>query len=208
MRRKFRCWGLSLVELIVSLGVMSVLLVSLAMVMNAGYEEYWTASGSMEVQKAVLNGTQLLIKDITRTNMGSVEISDPNPRPNPNVPVYDTMICASPEDMAGERHYSMGGNVLWQSYTGYYTTTSEGVTSLIRNRRAVATPSTTVPIPNALGVNIASLQSQLAAQVILRGVGSFDLVQKEDLIEVELMGIFEQRGVFTITLRNQGFPKN
>lgn len=200
--------GLSLVEVIVSLGVFGILLVSLGLVVNAGYEQYWTASGSLEVQRAALTGTELLVKDLTQSNMDSVEISDPNQRPTPSVPVFDTIMFAAAQDVNGERHYSAKGLLEWQSILGYYSTTSDGVTSLIRNQMPAPTPGTAVPVPSVQGVSLAALAARPARQVVLRGLGNFDLVQKEDLIAIELMGVFQQRGVFTITIRNQAFPRN
>lgn len=200
--------GVTLIELIISLGVFSIVLVSMAKIMSAGYEQYWVASGSLEVQKAALIGAQRLVKDLTQSNMTSVEITDPLPRPVPSTPVFDTIVFAYPSDLTGNRHYSERGLIEWQSFVGYYTTTSGGVTSLIRNMIACPTPGVPVPIPSDQSVGIAQIMLQPSAQIILRGVGNFDLVQKEDLIQIELMGIFEQRGTFTITVKNQAFPRN
>lgn len=200
--------GASLIEIVVSIAVFSLVLVSLAKIMNAGYEQYWIASGSLEVQKAALTGTQLMVAELTQSNMDSVEIVDPLPRPDKTVPAFDDIVFALPDDLNGERHYSNRGVVEWWSFVSYYTQEVNGVRSLLRSSMASPSPTTEVPVPSVLGITSATVQASAAPRMIMTGVGNFDLEQREDLVRIELTGIFQQRGTFSITIRNQAFPKN
>jgi prepilin-type N-terminal cleavage/methylation domain-containing protein len=195
--------GVSLIEMIVAIGVFSTVLVSLAMIMNAGYEQYWTASGSLEVQKAALIGTNLLVSDLTQSNIDSVEVVD-----DPSDPPFDSIIFALPDDIRGDRHYSKRGVIEWHSFICYYTEDVKGVRSLIRKMAGNPTPTIEVPVPSTQAIDFTFMQAQPAPRMMLAGVDRFDVTKREDLVRVELTGIFEQRGTFSITVRNQAFPKN
>lgn len=200
--------GASLIEIIISIGVFSTIMVSLALIMNAGYEQYWTASGSLEVQKSALYGTQLLVQELTQSNIDSVEVVDPAPRPDPAVPAFDTIVFAVPDDINGDRHYSSRGIAEWHSFVCYYTQDVNGVRSLLRKQAANPNPTVEVPLPSAQGFTDAVMMGQPSPKMILTGVGNFDLERKEDLVKIELTGIFQERGTFSFTIRNQAFPRN
>lgn len=195
--------GVSLVELIVATSLFGIILVSLATIMNTAYHDYWTASGSLEVQKAALYGTRLLSKDLTLSNINSVEVLN-----DPSVPPLDGIVFAIPSDLNGDRKYDNRGKIIWQSYIGYYVQPIAGVNTLLRNRAAVTTPSTQTPVPSVDGVTPLTIAANPNADVIMRGVDKLDFELLEDVVKVELTGIFEQRGTFSITVRNQFFPRN
>ena len=195
--------GVSLIELIVATGLFGTVLVSLTLIMNAAYHDYWTASGSLEVQKAALTGTRLLAKDLTLSNMDTVEIFD-----DPTVPPLDGIVFTIPADLNGDRKYDQTGKIIWQSYIGYYVTTTDGVSSLLRNRAAVTTPAIEPPVPSVDGVTPATIGGGGHRELVMRGVDKLDFELLEDVVKVELTGIFQERGTFSITVRNQIFPRN
>src|SRR5690606_35335164 len=127
-------------------------MLSLSYVMSSGYNYYWTAAGSLEVQKAALFGTRLLAKDLELSNINTVEVQD-----DTAVPPLDGIVFAMPSDLAGVRQYNEKGKIIWQSYVGYYVQNVKGVNSIIRNQQAVATPSILTPLPSADGVTPISI---------------------------------------------------
>lgn len=193
--------GASLIEIIVSLAVFSLVLLSLSMIMNAGYNQYWTAAGSLEVQKAALYGTNLLVKELTQSNIDSVDVVDGPP--------YDSTIFALPEDLSGNRHYTARGVLEWHSFVAYHVQDVNGQPTLVRYAAANPSPSETVPPLDAPDrPDLAAILALPGSKVILTGVGAFEVEKKEDLVRIALTGVFEQRGTFTITVRNQAFPRN
>lgn len=184
------------------------------MILNAGYNNYWTAAGSLEVQKAALVGNRLLGQDLVLSNMSSVEALDPNPRALPTDQVFDSIIFAIPADINGNRVYTQRGQIEWNSYVAYFCQDLDGVMTLFRQQMAIPTPTVAIPLPSAdpdlapVGATAASMAALASPKVVLRGVSNFDLVQESDVVSIELTGFFQQRGTFSITVRNRVFPRN
>ena len=208
--------GVSLIELVISVGLFSIILLSLGKVVNASYNQYWESVGSLDVQKAVLYGTRLLIEDLTYTNSGAVETSQAQVQvqglgqqgQGQNVSM-SRVVFPTPDDLNGNPSFSSRGQLLWQSYTGYYVAPIGNTQALFRSRSAIPIPGLIVPIPSENGVTPDTMASIPGAKLILSDISEFDLSREgADIIKIRMSGYFQQRGLFTIVVENQVLPRN
>lgn len=188
--------GASLVEMILSMSILVLLMAITSRIMIFGYDYYWTAIGSLDVQKAALLANRRLSADLALSNIKTVSIDT------------NGIVFASPLDANGVPRYTSDGNVIWQSHVCYYLETTPTESRLIRKETPVGTPGPNPPLPLAEGHSVASFASRPNPQLVATGIVDLTATIDVDVVNLAITGSTNSRGVFEMTLRNRAFTRN
>lgn len=188
--------GASLVELILSVGILGVLMLSMSRIMVTGYHYYWTSVGSLDVQRAALLTSRRISKELSLSNVSTV-IAQPG-----------AIVFATPLDANEVPRYASDGNIEWQSHVCFYLETIENQSVLIRKRVDVNTPGVNPPDPIADGHTIAFFAGAPDPQIVARGVAELEATIETDTVQLSVTGSTQSRGQFEMTVINKVFPRN
>lgn len=132
---KAKLRGATLLELIICCGLLGLLLSSLAVlvVYGSGYLQF--AETQVDVQGEMLRALRHLASDVGETAASTVSVS-------PNAISF-----ASPRRADGVTFSDSNGQTIWASFLRYSLVDKEGVSCLVRQARALPTPSSSVPLP-------------------------------------------------------------
>lgn len=188
--------GVTLVEIILSLGLLSLILGTVGKITATGYDYYWRSLGSLDVQRAALTANRRLTEELSLSSIHTV-IVEPG-----------AIAFATPLDSNGKIQYTESGNLQWTSHVCYYLDTVQGASVIIRKRTDMSTPGVNPIRPTSEGHSISWFQGQSGGEVVARDVVVFDFELQADVVDITVTGSKESRGDFEMTVRNSAFPRN
>ena len=195
--------GASLVEILLSLGVITILMVSLSKIMLRAYDHYWTSLGTIDVQRATLNLNRRLSDELALSNIRTVLKAD------------DHIIFATPLDDQDRVRYNNDGNLLWYSQVCYYRAEVEDRPVVIRKRVDLLSPGTSPPTPEQVGNDLGFYEDEPGGEVLAKDIVVFDCSTDDaasrtgtDVVNIVMTGSLALRGEFEMPLRNRVFPRN
>ena len=192
--------GVSLIELLISAGLMGLCLSAVHMLIVAGNRYLRVSTARHEIQSQALICLSWLARELSETDPDSYKVS--------NTPALQGIVFGSPRDPStGQTKFDTLGRMLWPKFICYYRTPINGVDCLVRKAQDIVPPNEYPPPPPP----VASISGAggLNTRVLGRHVTDFQ-VQQASPINITLQLSMDQAlgKNYAIQVSTKVFPRN
>ena len=171
--------GATLLEMIIVLGIVSIILLSVARLVRVSVDYYFYSTAQLEVQRNALLSLNLLSQQLTASTYESVYTDNNLPHPG--------IVFASPRDASGELVRDGSGNLVWTRLICYYIDTVNGQTGLVRKEFELTVQDTNPPDPVALGADITYFRNlPTPGRFMARGITKLSTSELTDALEITI----------------------
>lgn len=191
----------TLLELLIVIGIVSIILVSVATLVRVSVDYYFYSSGQIEVQRRSLLSLSLLTQELTYTNFETIVTEDAGPNPG--------IIFASAVNAQGGFSRDSSGRLEWTKLVCYYVETLNEKPALMRKEDPIAVV-TEPPDPQALGRNVAYFRNlPTAGRFMARGVTNLQAEPLTDAIQITITAeVKEGRNWLEMDIDTRIVPRN
>ncbi len=170
--------GATIVELLIVIAVISLIMVSVALLIRVSVDYYFYSSDQIEVQRRSLLSLSLLTQEITATNFNSIMTDETMPNPG--------LIFASSIGPSGGALRDASGRIEWNRLVCYYVDVVDGRSALLRKEEAI--PGTNEPPdPMFMGRTIAHFRAlPTAGRFMARGVTNLRTERLTDAVRITI----------------------
>ncbi|MCA9777822.1 MAG: prepilin-type N-terminal cleavage/methylation domain-containing protein [Candidatus Eremiobacteraeota bacterium] len=195
--------GTTLIELLLVMGIASVIMVSVGYLIRTGVDYYFYSTTQLEVQRSSLLSLNILTQELTGSTYESVYTD--NNLPNPG------FVFAISETPDGGVQRSPSGNLEWTKMVAYYIDEIDGTKMLIRKKSDLATPHTSNPPDTVgLGYDIAFFRSLAdPGRIMARHISKVETEELTDALRITMTAeINEGRNWLEMDVSTSIVPRN
>ena len=201
MRRflRTRDRGATLLELIISNVLILLVLTAIYALMRSGSDYLYRSDAKMDLHRSSIIGMHKLSREVGLTNANTVR-ADTN-----------ALLFASPMDDNGYITTDQYSRKQWYRFVLFYIDqNAQGVPYLARKEKALATPTTEAPAPEAHGISIAGLKGDASVQpsVASLGVSSLTVSVSSSSVDMRLEAVADSRGEYRLEVSDKVVFKN
>ena len=172
-------FGATLLEMLVVLGIVSIILVSVARLVRVSVDYYFYSTAQLEVQRNALLSLNLLSQQLTASTYESVFTDNNLPHPG--------IVFASPRNASGELVRNAAGNLVWTRLICYYVDNVNGQSGLMRKEFDLTVQDTAPPDPVALGADINYFRGLATpGRFMARGITKLSTNELTDALEITI----------------------
>lgn len=195
--KRSRLQGFTLAEVVVSLALVSLLLVSLAQLLWSCTRYLTHTTLTTELQQSCVVATSRLVTELLESNGNSIRGDENNQR-----------YCSfgSARNAAGEVTFDAAGELQWHSIVGYYVAQNGVDTALYRKEKNLDSPAPNPPaIPS--GYNEAFWSNEPTAQRLVASRVYYVDVVSSTTVDV-ILGVKSHDGQFVVNIKTKLKARN
>lgn len=191
----------TLLELLIVMGIVGIILVSVATLVRVSVDYYFYSSGQIEVQRRSLLSLSLLTQELTYSNFESIATEGTAPHPG--------IIFGSAINAAGGFNRDSSGRLEWTKLVCYYVDMVNDKPALMRKEDPIVVV-TEPPNPEVLGRNVAYFRGlPTAGRLMARGVTNLQAERLTDAIQITITAeVKEGRNWLEMDIDTRIVPRN
>ncbi len=178
--------GATLIEMLLVMGIASVIMVSVGYLIRSGVDYYFYSTTQLDVQRNSLLSLNILTQELTGSTYESV-FTDNNP-PNPG------FVFAISAKADGTPQRGPSGNLEWTKMVAYYIDEIDGTSMLMRKETPLTAPfSSNPPDPVVLGLDIPFFMGLSdPGRIMARHISKVETVEKTDALQITMTSEIDQ----------------